>query len=191
MLFEESKIAGTFQIHPELKTNDDGLANTWLSRCRKVYRSTEGTVVKQEIKRASAFSTNRIAIALPCSTLGNAPGWTSTSSPMNPRCAHPMPISMGRAAIWRQRFLALSGTADPGKGTNGGKDRITYSPKNWGIFDQQDTIPLECTYYDVPVGDPGLLQELLHPCKSRSTVGSGCAEKVAGSLAILCKTLRL
>lgn len=94
---------------------------------------------------------------------------------MNPRCTPPVPIAMGKG---RDLAVALCSrlTSDPvpDRTPVTEKDRITYFPKNWGMdADPQNAIPVETTYYDLPDGEPALIQDLLHPWSSRSLIGRG------------------
>jgi hypothetical protein len=94
---------------------------------------------------------------------------------MNPRCTPPVPIAMGKG---RDLAVALCSrlTSDPvpDRTPVTEKDRITYFPKNWGMdADPQNAIPVETTYYDLPHGEPALIQDLLHPWTSRSLIGRG------------------
>jgi hypothetical protein len=92
---------------------------------------------------------------------------------MNPRCTPPCPIPLGRgcdlvAAMWAQ--LTNEPLDERNPVTN--KTRITYFPRNGGkANDGADAIPLDSTYYDLPEGEPQLVEELLHPWSARSLLG--------------------
>lgn len=92
---------------------------------------------------------------------------------MNPRCTPPcaMPLGPGRdlvAAFWsRLTGLPLN---ERKPATN--KTRIVYFPSNWGnAKPSSDLTPEDRTYYDVPQGEPELVEELMHPWSARSLLG--------------------
>ncbi len=91
---------------------------------------------------------------------------------MNPRCTTPVPISLGEgrdliAALCSR--LAAQPVSDRSPATT--KDLITYFPKNWGVADGSNVLITEDTYYDVPQGEPALVQDLLCPWIPRSPLG--------------------
>jgi hypothetical protein len=101
---------------------------------------------------------------------------------MNPRCTPPCPIPLGRgrdlvAALWAQ--LSNEPLNERKSVTN--KTRITYFPRNGGGNDGAQAIPLDTTYYDLPEGEPQLVEELLHPWSARSLLGQilDSARKIA------------
>lgn len=91
---------------------------------------------------------------------------------MNPRCTTPVPISLGEGrdliAALCSRFAAQS-VLDRSPATT--KDLIAYFPKNWGVADGSKVLITEDTYYDVPQGEPSLVQDLLCPWIPRSPLG--------------------
>jgi hypothetical protein len=92
---------------------------------------------------------------------------------MNPRCAPPCPMPLGRgrdliAALWAQLTNEPMNERKPV--TN--KTRITYFPRNGGgANNYADVIPPDTTYYDLPEGELQLVEELLHPWSPRSLLG--------------------
>jgi hypothetical protein len=92
---------------------------------------------------------------------------------MNPRCTPPCPMPLGRgrdlvAALWAQLTNEPLNERKPVTE----KSRITYFPRYWGSpVDRPNAIPLDTTYYDVPDGEPELVEELLHPWSARSLLG--------------------
>jgi hypothetical protein len=101
---------------------------------------------------------------------------------MNPRCTPPCPIPLGRgrdlvAALWAQ---LLNEPLNERKSVTN-KTRITYFPRNGGGNDGAQAIPLDTTYYDLPEGEPQLVEELLHPWSARSLLGQilDSARKIA------------
>jgi hypothetical protein len=92
---------------------------------------------------------------------------------MNPRCTPPCPLALGKgrdliAAMWAQ----LTGQPLPESRPVTRKKRIAYFPQTGAAMGGlQDFGHHETSYYDVPHGEPELIQELLHPWSERSIPG--------------------
>jgi hypothetical protein len=92
---------------------------------------------------------------------------------MNPRCTPPcpMPLGPGRDLVAALR-AQLTGSPLRERKPATDKNRIAYFPGNWGnSVLSSDTIPKDTTYYDVPEGEPQLVDELLRPWSARSLLG--------------------
>lgn len=92
---------------------------------------------------------------------------------MNPRCTPPCPLALGKGRdllTALQVKLANLPLKDRKPVTE--RSRITYFPRSGKSANEgAEPIPLESTYYDVPQGEPGLVQALLHPWSLRSYLG--------------------
>jgi carbamoylphosphate synthase large subunit len=92
---------------------------------------------------------------------------------MNPRCTPPCPIPLGRGRdlVAALRAQLTNGPLVERKAVTS-KNRITYFPQYWGgAVDTRDGDRSDTTFYDVPEGEPELVQELLHPWSARSLLG--------------------
>lgn len=92
---------------------------------------------------------------------------------MNPRCTPPCSINLGDgrdllAAIWAQ----LTTQAMPKRQSITQKTRIAYFPQAaQRNVDSADSSQLDSAYLDIPISEPELVHELLHPWSERSVVG--------------------
>lgn len=92
---------------------------------------------------------------------------------MNPRCTPPVPISLGNGRDLVAALCSrLLGESVPDRAPATENDRITYFPKNWSVDNDRNDLPADDTYYDVPLGEPALAQELVRPWNSRTPLGT-------------------
>jgi hypothetical protein len=91
---------------------------------------------------------------------------------MNPRCTPPCPIPLGPGrdlvtALWGQ----ITGRQIKERKAITDKLQIAYFPRKWGVPGGGEEAPPAEAYYDIPEGEPALIQELLHPWSSRTWLG--------------------
>jgi ATP-grasp domain-containing protein len=92
---------------------------------------------------------------------------------MNPRCTPPCPLPLGDgrdlvAAIWAQ----LTDQPVPSNQHAIERNIIAYFPQVLESADDVDHANLNnSTHCDIPLGEPELMQELLHPWSGRSIIG--------------------
>jgi hypothetical protein len=91
---------------------------------------------------------------------------------MNPRCTPPCPLPMGPgrdlvAALCAQISGASQVEVRPALPTT----RVRYFPQPWESGGDLDSRAAEDAYYDVPVDQPQLIEQLLHPWPERSLLG--------------------
>jgi hypothetical protein len=92
---------------------------------------------------------------------------------MNPRCTPPCPMPLGQGKDLLAALLAQV-TARPLKERKPVTERskIAYFPVNWGnAVLSSDLGAISSAYYDVPDGEPALVEELLRPWSARSYLG--------------------
>jgi hypothetical protein len=92
---------------------------------------------------------------------------------MNPRCAPPCSLNLGEGRDLMAAFWAkLADQETPQRPSITQKTRIAYFPTavlRKGVL--PDVSQSESIYLDVPVGEPELIQELLHPWSEMSLTG--------------------
>jgi hypothetical protein len=92
---------------------------------------------------------------------------------MNPRCTPPCPVPLGSGRDLAAALLAkVTGGVLKERPAATDKSKITYFPANWGnSLLRPEMIDTHTTYYDIPDGEPGLVEELLNPWSARSYLG--------------------
>ena len=91
---------------------------------------------------------------------------------MNPRCTPvcPLPLGSGRDLV-AALFAKITDRPVQERKAVTDTDLIAYFPGNWIEVDGTAVSPSADAYYDVPLGEPELADQLLHPWSSRSTLG--------------------
>lgn len=91
---------------------------------------------------------------------------------MNPRCTPPCPLTLGKgqdlvAALWAELANRPLDQSEPLTTMS----RIAYFPQAKANSSGAPDTLLDACYTDIPVGEPDLIQELLHPWEARSVAG--------------------
>ncbi len=92
---------------------------------------------------------------------------------MNPRCTPPCPLPLGKGRDLVAALCAqLAGQPKPDRACVTTNSRIAYFPQCWDAGGSRtDSRIIDGVYCDVPVEEPELVQELLHPWSARSYLG--------------------